>query len=135
MVKNGISAVQNFSKTTTKKADVFWSDLTLFCIDRYQLQFQEPVPVEQLIKPMCDVKQAFTQFGGKRPFGVSILYMGWDKHLGYQLYQSDPSGNYGGWKATCIGNNSQRYTLKNTGKVVWNVGKMLKYSGMLENSS
>nr|CAD7604048.1 unnamed protein product [Timema genevievae] len=32
--------------------------------------------------------------------------MGWDKHYGYQLYQSDPSGNYGGWKATCIGNNS-----------------------------
>lgn len=25
---------------------------------------------------------------------------------GYQLYQSDPSGNYSGWKATCIGNNS-----------------------------
>lgn len=43
---------------------------------------------------------------GKRPFGVSLLYMGWDKHYGYQLYQSDPSGNYGGWKATCIGNNS-----------------------------
>lgn len=43
---------------------------------------------------------------GKRPFGVSILYMGWDKHYGFQLYQSDPSGNYGGWKATCIGNNS-----------------------------
>ena len=32
--------------------------------------------------------------------------MGWDEHYGYQLYQSDPSGNYGGWKATCIGNNS-----------------------------
>jgi 20S proteasome subunit alpha 3 len=31
--------------------------------------------------------------------------MGWDKHHGYQLYQSDPSGNYGGWKATCVGNN------------------------------
>jgi len=43
---------------------------------------------------------------GKRPFGVSLLYMGWDKHYGYQLYQSDPSGNYSGWKATCIGNNS-----------------------------
>ena len=43
---------------------------------------------------------------GKRPFGVSILYMGWDKHYGFQLYQSDPSGNYGGWKSTCIGNNS-----------------------------
>lgn len=43
---------------------------------------------------------------GKRPFGVSLLYVGWDKHYGFQLYQSDPSGNYGGWKATCIGNNS-----------------------------
>lgn len=26
---------------------------------------------------------------------------------GYQLYQSDPSGNYGGWKATAIGANHQ----------------------------
>ena len=43
---------------------------------------------------------------GQRPFGVSILYMGWDRHYGFQLYQSDPSGNYSGWKATCIGNNS-----------------------------
>ena len=25
---------------------------------------------------------------------------------GFQLYQSDPSGNYGGWKATAIGANS-----------------------------
>ena len=32
--------------------------------------------------------------------------MGWDRHYGFQLYQSDPSGNYSGWKATCIGNNS-----------------------------
>ena len=33
--------------------------------------------------------------------------MGWDRHYGFQLYMSDPSGNYGGWKGTCIGNNSQ----------------------------
>ncbi|MPC95171.1 Proteasome subunit alpha type-4 [Portunus trituberculatus] len=32
--------------------------------------------------------------------------MGWDNRHGYQLYQSDPSGNYSGWKATCIGNSS-----------------------------
>ena len=43
---------------------------------------------------------------GLRPFGVSLLYMGWDRHHGFQLYQSDPSGNYGGWMATCIGANS-----------------------------
>ena len=91
----------------TSDANVLLTELRLIA-QRYHLQYQEPVPVEQLIKPICDVKQAFTQFGGKRPFGVSILYMGWDKQFGYQLYQSDPSGNYGGWKATCIGNNSQR---------------------------
>ena len=41
-----------------------------------------------------------------RPFGVSFIYMGWDRHYGFQIYQSDPSGNYSGWKATCIGRNA-----------------------------
>lgn len=44
---------------------------------------------------------------GLRPFGTSILFMGHDKHYGFQLYQSDPSGNFGGWLATCIGANAQ----------------------------
>ena len=34
-----------------------------------------------------------------------LLYR--DEDRGYQLYQSDPSGNYGGWKATSIGANHQ----------------------------
>ncbi|XP_003371627.1 multicatalytic endopeptidase [Trichinella spiralis] len=73
----------------------------------YSVQYGESIPVEFLVSGMCDYKQAYTQYGGKRPFGVSILYGGWDTHFGYQLYQSDPSGNYTGWKASCIGNNSQ----------------------------
>lgn len=43
---------------------------------------------------------------GLRPFGVSFIYAGHDKNYGFQLYHSDPSGNYGGWKATCIGANN-----------------------------
>ena len=43
---------------------------------------------------------------GMRPFGVSFLFAGYDKHFGFQLYQSDPSGNYGGWKAIAIGANN-----------------------------
>jgi hypothetical protein len=35
-----------------------------------------------------------------RPFGVSFIFGGYDVHDGFQLYQSDPSGNYAGWKAT-----------------------------------
>jgi 20S proteasome subunit alpha 3 len=39
-----------------------------------------------------------------------LLYAGHDKHHGFQLYHSDPSGNYSGWKATCIGANSANAT-------------------------
>jgi 20S proteasome subunit alpha 3 len=73
----------------------------------YRFTYQEPMPVEQLVRATCNVKQGYTQHGGLRPFGVSFLFAGWDKHYGFQLYQSDPSGNYGGWKATAIGNNYQ----------------------------
>lgn len=89
----------------TSDANVLTNELRVIA-QRYQLNYGEPMPCEQLVSYLCDIKQAYTQYGGKRPFGVSILYMGWDKHYGYQLYQSDPSGNYGGWKATCIGNNA-----------------------------
>nr|XP_018905015.1 PREDICTED: proteasome subunit alpha type-4 [Bemisia tabaci] len=89
----------------TSDANVLTNELRLIA-QRYLLQYGESIPCEQLVSWLCDVKQAYTQYGGKRPFGVSIIYMGWDKHYGFQLYQSDPSGNYGGWKATCIGNNS-----------------------------
>lgn len=48
----------------------------------------------------------FDAFLGLRPFGVSLLYAGWDPYYQFQLYLSDPSGNYSGWKATCIGANN-----------------------------
>jgi len=89
----------------TSDANVLTQQLRLTA-QRYLLQYQEPMPVEQLISSLCDLKQRYTQVGGYRPFGVSLLYIGWDRRLGFQLYQSDPSGNYSGWKATCIGNNS-----------------------------
>eukprot|EP00735_Rhodelphis_limneticus_P007962 TRINITY_DN20687_c0_g1::TRINITY_DN20687_c0_g1_i1::g.9147::m.9147 TRINITY_DN20687_c0_g1::TRINITY_DN20687_c0_g1_i1::g.9147 ORF type:complete len:269 (-),score=48.59,sp/O82530/PSA4_PETHY/66.53/1e-124,Proteasome/PF00227.21/1.5e-61,Proteasome_A_N/PF10584.4/4e-14 TRINITY_DN20687_c0_g1_i1:113-868(-) len=72
---------------------------------RYTMSFQEPMPVEQLLHSVCDTKQGYTQYGGQRPFGVSFLFAGWDRLFGFQLYQSDPSGNYGGWKAMAIGSN------------------------------
>ena len=37
---------------------------------------------------------------------MSLLYAGYDPHYKFQLYHSDPSGNYSGWKATCIGANN-----------------------------
>lgn len=74
---------------------------------RYEYQYCEPIPIEQLVEHVCNYKQAYTQYGGLRPFGVAFLFAGYDEHHGFQLYQSDPSGNYSGWKATVIGANNQ----------------------------
>ena len=62
--------------------------------------------VEPLVATLADYKHSYTQYGGLRPFGCAFLYAGWDADRGFQLYQSDPSGNYSGWKATAIGNNA-----------------------------
>ncbi|KAH7876682.1 nucleophile aminohydrolase [Lentinula edodes] len=73
---------------------------------QHLLQYNEDIPVELLAQRLCDMKQGYTQYGGLRPFGVSLLYAGYDQHYQFQLYHSDPSGNYSGWKATCIGANN-----------------------------
>jgi 20S proteasome subunit alpha 3 len=73
---------------------------------RYLLTYNEDIPCEQLVRRLCDVKQSYTQHGGLRPFGVSFIYAGWDPQRQFQLYQSNPSGNYGGWKATSVGANN-----------------------------
>ena len=35
-----------------------------------------------------------------------FIYAGWDPRRQFQLYLSNPSGNYGGWKATSAGANN-----------------------------
>jgi 20S proteasome subunit alpha 3 len=73
----------------------------------YRSSYEDDIPIEQLVSILADYKQKYTQVGGKRPYGVSLLYAGWDIHHGFQLYQSDPSGNYTGWFATCVGKHQQ----------------------------
>jgi len=63
------------------------------------------MPVESLVTDICDTKQGYTQFGGLRPFGVAFLIAGHDDAHGFQLYHTDPSGNFSGWKAYAIGTN------------------------------
>jgi 20S proteasome subunit alpha 2 len=44
-------------------------------------------------------------YRGVRPFGVSLLIIGYDDVSGPSLYQVDPSGSYWAWKASAIGKN------------------------------
>lgn len=70
----------------------------------YELTYGETQPISQVVQSTASVMQEYTQSGGVRPFGVSLLVAGYD-HDGPQLYQVDPSGAYFGWKATAIGKN------------------------------
>merc|ERR1719348_1995676 len=54
---------------------------------------------------LATVMQSYTQMGGVRPFGCSLLVIGKDDLSGPMLYQCDPSGCYFPWKATALGKN------------------------------
>lgn len=69
---------------------------------KYKRTYGDRVPVNQLVREIATVMQEFTQSGGVRPFGVSLLACGYDDD-GPQLYQIDPSGSYWAWKASAIG--------------------------------
>lgn len=71
---------------------------------KYYLTYREIQPVSQIVKDSAQLMQEYTQSGGVRAFGVSLLVAGYD-HDGPQLYQVDPSGAGFGWKATAIGKN------------------------------
>jgi len=71
----------------------------------YYRTYREDQPVSQLVKETAGVMQEYTQSGGVRPFGVSLLVAGMDSDGAPRLYQVDPSGAYFGWKATAIGKN------------------------------
>ena len=68
----------------------------------YYRVYREIIPVAMLVRELAAVMQEFTQQGGVRPFGVSLLCAGFD-HNGPQLFQIDPSGSYFAWKASAIG--------------------------------
>lgn len=68
----------------------------------HKVNYGENVSVEMLVKKVCDYKQQYTQYGGARPFGTSLLIAGVDD-LGVHLFETDPSGALVAYKATCIG--------------------------------
>ncbi len=64
--------------------------------------YDEPIDVEVLTRELCDLKQAYTQFGGARPFGAALLIIGIDD-TGKHLFETDPSGAFRELYASSIG--------------------------------
>lgn len=71
---------------------------------QYSLLYHESIPTVQLVQRVAAIMQEYTQSGGVRPFGVSLLVIGFENDKP-ALYQCDPSGAYFAWKATAMGKN------------------------------
>ena len=71
-----------------------------------RLLYEEPLDVEVLARTISDQAQAYTQYAGVRPFGVSMILGGVDK-TGCRLFTTDPSGSYKGYVATALGRKSE----------------------------
>ncbi len=65
-------------------------------------RYDEPIGVETLTKNVTDFIQQYTQVGGARPFGVSLIIGGIEGDTP-RLYETDPSGTPYEWKALAIG--------------------------------
>lgn len=70
---------------------------------QYRVTYDEPIDVLEMVKSICDIKQWFTQVGGARPFGVSILFAGVDDDGNSKLFATEPSGIFFQYKATAVG--------------------------------
>jgi len=73
---------------------------------QHKITYGEPNDVEGLVKYIADLQQAYTQYGGIRPFGVSLLISGIEPRNGPSLFLIEPSGIYFKYKAKTVGMNS-----------------------------
>lgn len=74
---------------------------------QHRVTYDSPIDVLSIVKDIADIKQFFTQSGGLRPFGVSLLIAGIDEN-GKRLYETDPTGIFFEYKATAIGDGESK---------------------------
>ncbi|EQB69218.1 archaeal proteasome endopeptidase complex subunit alpha [Cuniculiplasma divulgatum] len=77
-------------------------DFARIVTQQEKVSYGSLVNIENLVKKVADQMQQYTQYGGVRPYGVSIIFAGIDQ-VGARLFDSDPSGVINEYKATAIG--------------------------------
>jgi len=73
---------------------------------RHRITYNEMPSVDSIARSVCDLMQVYTQYGGIRPFGVSLLIAGVDSG-GPKLFEAEPSGAMTAYKADAIGANKK----------------------------
>lgn len=73
---------------------------------QHRITYDSEIATEALVKEIADTKQQFTQYGGARPFGVTLLIAGYNGSP--KLYTTEVSGNYFEYRANAIGENDEK---------------------------
>lgn len=60
--------------------------------EEHFLKYNNQITAKQIGKHLSKIKQKYTQGGGIRPFGVSIMLAGFDENDEFILVSTDPSG-------------------------------------------
>ncbi len=68
----------------------------------HKVKFQNPIDIISLVKEIANIKQYYSQSGGLRPFGVSLLLGGIEEGKPI-VYQTTPSGIYLRFLARAVG--------------------------------
>jgi proteasome alpha subunit len=94
---------------------------------QHRITYDSPIEPELIIKEISNLKQQFTQYGGARPFGVSLMVAG-IRAKKPELYTSDITGNYFSYHANAIGENDEkiREKLRESYKPELNIKKGVK---------
>lgn len=74
---------------------------------QHRVTYDSSIEPELVIKDIANVKQQFTQYGGARPFGVSVMLAGMHNKKP-ELFTSDVTGNYFGYYANAIGESDDK---------------------------
>ncbi|MFH1585689.1 MAG: archaeal proteasome endopeptidase complex subunit alpha [archaeon] len=74
---------------------------------QHRVTYDSPVEPESIIKDISNTKQQFTQYGGARPFGISMMLAGINGKKP-ELFTSDVTGNYFSYKANAIGEDDEK---------------------------
>ncbi len=72
-----------------------------------RVTYGSPIEPIAVIRMIADRKQLYTQYGGARPFGISIMLAGVNKGNSY-VYATDVTGNFTSYKAYAIGENDEK---------------------------
>ena len=73
---------------------------------QHRVTYDSAPSTEAIVRDVADVKQQFTQYGGARPFGVSMMFAGVDG--GPTLYTTDITGNYLRYNANAVGEDDEK---------------------------